>query len=308
MRIKAQSDKQIKEDARQRVREMLIRMSFAARWEPLWNELCWVIKGRENEAEHVKILPDYCYHIFALFKRTLFKVFPTRSEIIKIADKPLVAIPDAVGVVEPEITINWESVGAFIGVGQRSFRFFHIEVEDDLRREGLLNFSQSQYEDLAELFIGNDWLKAKLAGLQALNPGKTVEEIVSEKIASIIETIATSSQKAAQFAYGAGPDAMTQLNQGLAKGTGGFMDSKGELIGQNKFQVFETYAFLLTVWPEIQEMIAANPPKTRSDLWDWLTPFSNAGWIEIKDLDQLNRLCDSIKLKLKAPGPPHKAK
>src|SRR5271170_7702446 len=60
MRIKVQSDEEIKEEARAKVRDMLLRKSFAERWEPLCKEMGWVVKGRQNEAEHQMILPDYC--------------------------------------------------------------------------------------------------------------------------------------------------------------------------------------------------------------------------------------------------------
>ncbi len=53
-------------------------------------------------------------------------------------------------------------------------------------------------------------------------------------------------------------------------------------------------------------MLKANPPKTRNHLWDWLKTFSYVRWIEIQDLEQLNRLCNEIKLKLKKPGAPRK--
>ena len=69
-----------------------------------------------------------------------------------------------------------------------------------------------------------------------------------------------------------------------------------------------TYEILLLAWPEIAEMLKANPPMTRNHLWDWLLPFSHARWIEIVDLEQLNRLCNEIKLRLKKPGAPFKPK
>lgn len=66
--IKIKSNEEIKEDARKQFRDMMLRKPFMERWEPISTELRWVLKGPETEAEHEKILPDYCYHIFGFIR------------------------------------------------------------------------------------------------------------------------------------------------------------------------------------------------------------------------------------------------
>jgi len=78
--------------------------------------------------------------------------------------------------------------------------------------------------------------------------------------------------------------------------------------GERKLKHPQTYQLLLMAWPEIDAMLKSDPPKRMLDLWNWLAPFSYAGWIEITDLDPLVSLCQSIKLKLKKPGAPRKSK
>ena len=59
MKCKAKSEEEIREEARVIFREMMLRKPLFDRGEPLLKELIWVVKGRENEADHAKILPDY---------------------------------------------------------------------------------------------------------------------------------------------------------------------------------------------------------------------------------------------------------
>ena len=101
---------------------------------------------------------------------------------------------------------------------------------------------------------------------------------------------------------------MTKFHAGVAKGSAAFLDKDGELVGEGKIKLRDTYEMLLLAWPEIEEMLKADPPKTRNHLWDWLKTFSYIRWIELEDLEQLNRLCTEIKLTLKKPGAPRKVK
>jgi hypothetical protein len=68
-------DKVLQAKAAAKLRKMLQRASFMERWDPVAKELHWVIGGRQNEEQHHKILPDYCYQILDLYRRTIFKGF-----------------------------------------------------------------------------------------------------------------------------------------------------------------------------------------------------------------------------------------
>jgi hypothetical protein len=288
MKVKIKSEEEVNDEARMRFRAMMARMTLFERGEPLLKEMKWVLKGRENEAEHQMILPDYCYNSFNLLKRTLFNVVPTYAEIITIADKDAAATAISIEDAKQCISFDWEKFGAVIGMGVRCFRFLELEAKAKLKQEGLSDLDENQAADLAKWLFSWDW--------------------VEEKVAALEEYSKAAIPKWNEAAYQWGPEAMTLLNQGIARGTSGLLDEAGAPVGEGKLKLIHTHVFLLIAWPEIEEMISADPPKSRNDLWDWLTPFSDDNWIEIKDLEQLNRLCDSIKLKLKKPGAPRKEK
>jgi hypothetical protein len=288
MRIKAQSEEEVKEEARIRFREMLFRRSVLQRGVPVVKELIWLMKGRQDEAEHQRILPDYCYNMFERFKRTLFEGMPTLSETIAIRNQDLAAKAKSVEETKQCATVDWENLGIVIGCANRCFRFYEVESEEHLKQEGRSDYGKIVGEELVKWHSGSDWRVQKMMAME--------------------ENAKGSVQKLDEIAYQWGPEAMTLFRRGMARGTSGVLDEKGVPVGKSKLPLIRTYRFLVTAWPEIQEMISADPPKTRNDLWDWLAPFSNANWIEIKDLDQLNRFCESVQLKLKKPGAPRKEK
>ena len=58
-------DEALQRKAAAKLRGLLLEKPFMERWEPVTQEMKWVIGGRPNAAQHQKILPDYCYHIGA---------------------------------------------------------------------------------------------------------------------------------------------------------------------------------------------------------------------------------------------------
>ena len=66
-------DEALQRKAAAQLRKLLLERSFMERWEPVAQEMGWVIGGRPNASQHQQILPDYCYHIFDLYSRTIFK-------------------------------------------------------------------------------------------------------------------------------------------------------------------------------------------------------------------------------------------
>ena len=278
------------------------------RWEPVANELNWFINGRPNEEQHQKILPDYCYNIFDLYKRTIFKAFAPISEVIIIKDKERAATCKTIEEAKQIMTIDWEKLGSVFSIGERGLMFFENEAEQKLKKDGLWDLTPKQNDDIYKLIIGERWMKKKTAEIQAKELDKPLEEILEKHRTSLEETTKKAVPEWHQKAREWDPEAMTKFHAGVAKGSVGFLDKDGELKGEGKIKLSETYEFLLLAWPEIEWMLRAKPPKTRNQLWEWLLPFSYARWIEIQDLEQLNRLCTAIKLKLKKPGAPRKVK
>jgi hypothetical protein len=308
MGIYFQPDKILQVKAATKLRKILLRKSFMERWEPVSSELNWFINGCPNEEQHQKILPDYCYNIFDLYRRTLFKAFTPMSEVFTIKDKERAATCKTVAEAKQIMTIDWEKLGSVFAIGERGQAFFENEVEQKLKQDGFLDLTPEQNDDIYKLIFGERWLKKKSAEIQAQEPDKPLEEIIEKRCSTLGETIKKAVPEWHQKAREWDPEAVIKFHAGVAKGSAGFLDKDGELKGVGKIKLSETYEFLLLAWPEIEEMLRAKPPKTRNQLWEWLLPFSYARWIEIQDLEQLNRLCTVIKLKLKKPGAPRKVK
>ena len=269
-------------------------------------EMNWVIVGRPNAADHKMVLPEYCYHIFDLYSRTIYKPFSPISEVVTITDKERAATAQTVEEARAAMKIDWDKMGSVFSMGERAMMFFENEAEPLLKREGLLDLPKEKDDELFRLLFGERWMKAKLAEFQALDKDKPVEEIIEKQATALEEKIKKVVPEWHQKAREWEPGATTKFHTGAAKGSAGFLDQGGELHGEKKIKLKNTYEILLTCWPEIDAMIKADPPKRMEDLWNWLTPFSHVYWIEIQDLDQLVSVARPIQLKLKEPGAPRK--
>lgn len=299
-------DEALQRKAANKLRKLLLERSFMERWEPVSKEMNWVISGRPNDAQHQKILPDYCYHIFDLYARTIFKSITPISEVITITDKERAATAKTVEEARAAMKIDWDKMGSVFSAGERAMMFFENEAEPLLKRDGLLDLPPEKDDEIYQLFIGDRWMKAKLAEIQALDKAKPVEEIIEKQITALEETTKKAVPEWHQKARDWEPGATTKFHTGAARGSAGFLDQDGELHGERKIKLKNTYEILLICWPEIEAILKAKPPKRMEDLWNWLVPFSHPYWIEIQDLDQLVSLARPIKLKLKKPGAPRK--
>ncbi|HEY3856702.1 MAG TPA: hypothetical protein VGO67_20135 [Verrucomicrobiae bacterium] len=299
------TDSELQERAKQKLRQLLHERCFVERWESVAKEMKWVITGRSNAEGHQKILPEYCYHIFELYARTIFKVFRPMSEAVIVTDPKLAANCKTIEEAKTCMVIDWKKLGSVAGMGERGFMFFENEVKVDLKREGLLDLTPEQEEEACKLILGDDWENHAMAGLSASGVAGSAEEI-EKRIKGLEQTAKKGVSQGHEMAREWEPGAVTKYHAGVASGSAGFLDKDGKLKGERKIKHNRTYEVLLMFWPEIEAMLNANPPKKMEDLWDWLTPFSHAKWIEIEDLDQLVSLCRPIKLKLKKPGAPRK--
>jgi len=301
-------DETLQQRAEAKFKKLLRRKSFMKRWEPVQKETLWVIKGRRGAKHHKKILPSYCYNILELHRRTIYKLIKPLSDVILFKNRRRALKAKTVEEAKKAMIIEWEKLGSVFEAGERSMWFIENELERKLKREGLFKMGKKKNDEIYRLFFGDAWIEKKFAEIQAIDPGAPLEEILAKRHAALAETtkraVPVWHQKAGEW----GPGAVTQYHHGVTKGSEGFLDEKGKLAGEKKLKLKYTYELLLLAWPEIEEMLKAKPPKTRNHLWEWLLPFSHAQWIEIKDLEQLNRLCNEIKLRLKKPGAPCKPK
>jgi hypothetical protein len=75
-------DQALQRKAAEKLRKLLREQSFMERWEPVGQELKWVISGRSDAKSRQKILPEYCYNIFDLYTRTILKsISPMRDGV-----------------------------------------------------------------------------------------------------------------------------------------------------------------------------------------------------------------------------------
>ena len=65
---------------------MLAPKPLLVRLEPVMVELSWVVAGCSGADQHQKILPEYRYQIFDLYRRTLLKVLAPLSEVVAVKD------------------------------------------------------------------------------------------------------------------------------------------------------------------------------------------------------------------------------
>ena len=298
----------IKEAARQKLHGLLLGKPFLERWQPVMTELQWVLLGRLNASEHRKLLPDYCYNIFDLHGRTLYGSLFTVPETFQCKDPQKLADCKTVAEAKPVLNSDWEKAGSVSAAGLRTLQFSEQELEGKLLELGMSDLSEKQMEEFDRLLASKTWLDEQFSKTQTGESGKSAEEICETLIKTQAETIRHLGPYLEKIAFEWGPDALDGLKKGEAKGTTGFLDVEGNFKGERKLKHPETYELLLIVWPEIEAMLKSGPPKRMEDLWNWLAPFSYAGWIEITDLDQLVSLCRSIKLKLRKPGAPRKSK
>jgi hypothetical protein len=301
-------DQALTRNAKEKLVKMLRQKPFMERWEPIQTETQWVINGRPNATHHKKILPEYCYNILELQRRTIYKVFSPISQAISFKSKKKALKCKTVREAKKCMTIDWEKMGSVFAMGERVQMFYQNELQQTLKRDGFLNLKKKGELELLELVCGDRWIKNKIAELKDKMTQPLAEKIPSSHIEAATKmptkAVTTWHERAREWS----PEAVTQYHTGVTKGSDGFLDKNGELKGEKKIKLRETYDFLLIAWPEIQEMLKADPPKTRNHLWEWLKAFSYAKWIEIEDLEQLNRLCNEMKIKLKKPGAPRKTK
>jgi hypothetical protein len=308
MGFKKGSDEEIQDKAREKIRGLFLYKPIMARWLPVMAEQQWVLLGRQNASEHKTLLPDYCYKIFDLYGRTLYKSMFTVPETFQCKDPQKLANCKTVAEAKPILAIDWEKAGSVSGSGLRAVQFVEQQLEGKLQELGMTDLSEKQMDELDALLTSKPWLEDQFAKLQPQFPGKSVEEISEVLLSNQAETIKNFGPYLEKVAFEWGPDALAGLKKGQAKGAIGFLDVEGNVKGERKLKHSATYELLLMAWPEIEAMLRADPPQRMEDLWNWLTPFSYAGWIEITDLDQLVSLCRPIKLKLKKPGAPRKSK
>jgi DNA phosphorothioation-dependent restriction protein DptG len=101
----------------------------------------------------------------------------------------------------------------------------------------------------------------KAAEFLAKKSERRIEKLLESNFDELPEKTKMAVPEWHQKAREWNPEAVTKFHVGAAKGSAEFMDKNGQLKGESKIKLKHTYEFLLLVWPEIEEMLKADPPK-----------------------------------------------
>ena len=237
----------------------------------------------------MKILPEYSYHIFDALRRTFFKGFPSWDDTVRVIDPAGMTTPGTAQQIQKVLHIDWRNLGRVFGVGIRCNRFFELEAEQLLEREGFNDLPPEKTDEILVIIFGKAWVEANREKIAA----GLWDELLAERLAPLFaDWQAKLNQHAPalnSLAVQTGPKAMIQFSEGFTEGLKGFLDVDGQLVGESNRS--DTYTFLLLVWPEIKAMLEAEPKKTLSDLHEWLLPFMRTGLMPYLDIDQLRDVC-----------------
>jgi hypothetical protein len=286
-----------KPTAREVVSAFLERMPLGERGEPLLREFYWVLSDKPDPEGHMMILPGYCYNIMDKLHRTLCKSLPSFKETVIYADQAQLAQVKSHEEAKQFLKLDWYRFGKLLSLPMRVLRFLDLEMDDLLEREGLSNLKPEE-EKLVEQILGSTWLKEKGVELESCELAKTLPPMLFTKQ---IQQVCERQEAWSQVAYQWGPEAMSELNRGMADGLVEFMDEGGELVG--KTGRTNNYVFFLIAWPEIKEMLERKPLPYRTEVFDWLAPFREVNLVCIPTIENFYDFCEDIGLKFAGRTP-----
>jgi hypothetical protein len=266
-------------------RKLLLKRPFLERWLAVLFEQLRMY--RAGEAPHGKLLPDYCYNIFAIYRRTYFRVVPILKDTVSVTDKERLAGCQSIEEAKQVVKIDWRNLGKTAGYLTRGIRFFDLEVDKFVEGCGLSNLSPEEQNEVTKMLFGDyfcqrikNFIKSQTIGTKTGKIRKFLMELFG---------MTGPLPDLAPLAYQWSPEAMAEFNAGMAEGMAGLFDEKGQLAGEsNRANI---YNFLLLAWPEIKEMQESSPRKTLTDLYHWMKPFMRLGVLSDIDLDTFRDVC-----------------
>jgi hypothetical protein len=287
-----------KATAREVLWPLIQSMPLGERGEPIQKEMLWVLMGKQKPEEHEFILPTYCYNIFEKFARTIFQEFPLLSENVVCEDPSKLAQVKTYEEAKQFLKLDWYRFGKVIGIPVRLVRFFDLEIEKQVKHDGLWELEPDKEKDVVAM-LGSQWLEKKGVSLADLPSGDLSATLVKTFMGNAPDR--NLQQIWSQVAFQWGPDAMSEFNRGIADGIEGFMDENGELAGETTRS--NNYGFFLLLWPEIKEMLERDPLPNRTEVFQWVSRFDEAGLVSIPDIDNFHDFCESIGLKFAGRSP-----
>lgn len=265
-------------------------MPLLERGKPLMSELLWVLQECPHLEAHIKVLPDYCYNIFEVFKKTYFKGFPLLSETVIVSDQAGLKLAKTVAEAKGVVTVNWRNLGRMFGIVARCIRFAELESEAELISEGYGDLTPDKTKELLTFIFGMKWVEAN----HSLIANGSLEKLFSDKLTEFVASSVGGLQDIATnlecIAYHWSPSAMVELNDGFTEGFNSFLNLDGQLAGESPRAGI--YSFLLLAWPEIKGMLESNPKKTVAALHEWMKPVMRIGVCTYVSIENLRDICE----------------
>lgn len=272
--LTAQLSREPSQPDKELVRAVFYKIPLMERGTPIQQELLWVLLGRQNSEQHIKLLPEYCYNIFDVFLKTYFKGFPLLSETVQITDSAGLPGAKSIEAAKEVLRINWKNVGRLFGIMARCIRFAEMEAAEELEKDGFSGSSPEEIVSLFTMIFGRDWVLTNRTRIEKENPDKIFVEYLQEHTTSALSRI-PSMVPIETVAYEWSPEASADFHAGYAEGMSIFVDFNRQLAGESGRSGI--YTLLLLAWPEIKSMLEASPRKTLSDLHEWMMPFMRVG-------------------------------
>ena len=274
---------------RQTVKGLFYTMPLFERGKPLMTEMIWCLNDCPEVDQHSKLLPNYCYHIFAVFRKTCFKAFPALSETVLVKDQAGLASAKTIEETKKVLQLDWKNLGKVFSIAARCQRFAELEATCSEDGEDFVGGNPDKVKELFTLVLGRQWVAENQMRIATEMVDALALEILNSHLAPWLVTVQGLEPQFKELSYQWGSEAMDEFNKGNAEEFTGFLDVNGHLTGESVRAGI--YGFLLLVWPEIQEMIEANPRKTLTDLHEWMQPYMRVGICPYVDIDALRDVC-----------------
>ena len=272
------------------IKQFFYQVPLIERAKPLIGELIWILQDRPDMDMHENVLPDYCYNVMDVFKRTLFKSFPLLTDTIYVMDQAGLESAKNVEEAKKSVRVDWRNLGRLSGLGMRCARFSELEAQEKLKEDGFDTLPPDEMKDFCTVVFGREWVTANEAMVLAVTPDQLFARMLQDYLQVWLDQFRTLTPQFANLAYQWSPQAMAEFNAGMAEGMSSFLRGDGELkvIG-NRFGI---YSFLVLMWPEINAMLVANPQQTVSDLHEWLQPFIRREMVANITIEALRDVCE----------------
>ena len=270
-------------------KEFFYTMPVLERRRPVRAELLRVLLGCPDPDQHQKLLPDYCYNIFEVLRKTTFKVFPLASDIMFVKDQAALASAKTVDDAKKAVRVDWRNLGRAFGVGLRCMQVAESEAIKEFGGDGADKLTPTEAKELLTMNLGRRWVEENQAKIMAESPGKIMAEILNQEVASSLADIRKWEPHFNLLGFQWGPEALIQFKEGMAEGLAGFLDAKRQFVGECGRAGI--YGFLTLAWPEIRTMLESDPRKTVTDLHEWMQPFMRVGFVTFMEEDTLRQVC-----------------